>query len=392
MERIRLLTRKDPFLSILSPLHYQSSNLPKTLSMAASQFNSKRPTCPSCSKPSSLCLCNRIRNPGLENKVNVTILQHSLEKKHPLNSVRIAKLGLKNVKVATVSDVNFGARFVIRLPKSTSGLNGRNRFDFDGVSDRNGFSSGKENVDEQCLKHSKEENSNRSNELEIAINSSVTELPSTLMDEKTDVNEEPVIFFTIGKNGVVTDLDSKWELQPRTHAQKGPNFDQILASQVAIEALSRGFVVKKLQKQQKNGSINLEEYEEFEVGVPSGSILLFPSETAVSVDELQRMNIEVRSLIVLDGTWAKAKRIYKENPWLKLLPHLKLDLSKLSLYNEIRHQPHAGCLSTIESIVYALKALGDNHEELDHLLNVFESMVEDQRHCKDERLKKSSPL
>ena len=47
--------------------------------------------------------------------MHVTILQHSLERKHPLNSTRIAILGLKNLTVATVSDVNFEARFLIRL-------------------------------------------------------------------------------------------------------------------------------------------------------------------------------------------------------------------------------------------------------------------------------------
>ncbi|WCJ32904.1 DTW domain-containing protein [Euphorbia peplus] len=353
MKRIRLPTRKEPLFPILSlPHNYQCSKPPKTLAMAVSHSNSKRPTCPSCSKPSSLCLCSRFLNPGLDNKVSLTILQHTLEQKHPLNSVRIAKLGLNNVEVVHVSDVNFGAQFLIRVPEPLDGLRSS---DFAGVSDRNDFSLRKENVDELCL-----------------------------MD---DAKEEAVIFFTIGKNGVITDLNSKWELQP---GKKGPNFDQILASGVAMEALSRGFTVKKLQK---NGSIHPEEHKEFEIGVPCGSILLFPSETAIGVEELQAMNIEVRNLIVLDGTWAKAKRVYNENPWLRVLPHLKLDLCQLSLYNEVRQQPRAGCLSTIESIVYALKALGDdNHDELDNLLKVFESMVEDQRRCKYERLKKSNHL
>ncbi|XP_050368800.1 uncharacterized protein LOC126786878 [Argentina anserina] len=130
---------------------------------------------------------------------------------------------------------------------------------------------------------------------------------------------------------------------------------------------------------------------EFQVEIPPESVLLLPSKEAVSVSDLEAMEIKVKNLIVLDGTWSEAKRMYVGNPWLKLLPHLRLDLDKLSLYNEVRVQPKPGLLSTIESIVYALKAVGDSPEGLDNLLDVFESMVGDQRRCKEERLSNVSP-
>ncbi|KAK3199663.1 hypothetical protein Dsin_023078 [Dipteronia sinensis] len=107
-----------------------------------------------------------------------------------------------------------------------------------------------------------------------------------------------------------------------------------------------------------SGSTELEEYEEFELDVSPGSVLLFPSEEAVGVDCLEAMNFEVKNLIVLDGTWSKAKRMYKENPWLKFLPHLKLNLDKMSLYSEVRTQPKAGYLSTIESIRVCTEGIG----------------------------------
>ncbi|MED6216202.1 hypothetical protein PIB30_005081 [Stylosanthes scabra] len=95
-----------------------------------------------------------------------------------------------------------------------------------------------------------------------------------------------------------------------------------------------------------------------------------------------------KNLIVLDGTWSKAKRVYSENPWLKIWPHLKLEVNEMSLYSDVRHQPKAGYLSTIESIVHALKAFGEeNHEDLDRLLVTFEAMVGDQRRCKYENTK-----
>ncbi|CAK7338475.1 unnamed protein product [Dovyalis caffra] len=324
--------------------------------MAATQLKSKRPTCPSCSKPASLCLCIRIQNPGLQNKVNITILQHSLERKHPLNSARIAKLGLKNVTVSTVSDVKFDAKFTIHLLDPGhdlgSGQNGEKSSDFYQVMD--------DKVDEFHANH------------------------------VIEGRKEPVITFSIGKYGVVTDIGIGNVWMPHVQWKRRLSFDKILASKVAVDDLEKGFVVKKLQKKRVNGSEELEELEEFEVVVLPGSVLLFPSKNGFDIDGLKAMNFEVKNLIVLDGTWSKARRMFCENPWLRFLPHLKLDLDKLSLYSEIRHQPKAGYLSTIESIVYALEEIGDYPEGLDDLLGVFESMVVDQRRFKDERLSKLS--
>lgn len=196
--------------------------------------------------------------------------------------------------------------------------------------------------------------------------------------------EGPLITFTIGKYGVISSFVHN--LMPQTQSQN-LNFDLLLASPAVFDALSKGFAVKKWQSKQLNGSIKIEEFEEFEIAVPPGSVLLFPSEKSVGIEAI---DFKVKNLIVLDGTWSKAKRMYKENPWLKLLPHLKLDLDKMSLYSEVRRQPRVGCLSTIESIVYTLKAVGDESDGLDNLLDVFESMVGDQRRCKDERLSKIS--
>ncbi|CAJ2634031.1 unnamed protein product [Trifolium pratense] len=86
----------------------------KTL-ISMSQGKSKRPICPSCSKLTRTCLCSRILTPPIPNSVNVTILQHALESNHPLNSTRIAKMGLKNLTIATVSDISFQSRSLLHL-------------------------------------------------------------------------------------------------------------------------------------------------------------------------------------------------------------------------------------------------------------------------------------
>lgn len=328
---IRTGIQLNPYKYLLptfKPYHLQKrfkfSSQDRNLTMDAAP--KKRPYCSACSKPVRVCLCSRFKAPLLDNSIAVTVLQHSLEKNHPLNSIRIASLGLKNLTVVTVSDVNTEAEFHIRLLKS---------------------------------KLSSEE------------------------EEK----EEPLIAATVSKNGYTCSV------LHQTDSLK-PDFDQILASQVGQDAISNGFMVKKLQRKLGNKPNKKldeefeEQDEEFEIAVPPGTALLFPSKGSIDVAVV---NFEVKHLIVLDGTWQKAKRIYYENPWLKLLPHLRLNLGKLSLYGEVRQQPKEGCLSTIESVVFAMKGLGHDQEGLDALLDVFESMVGDQRRFKDENMSRSQP-
>lgn len=436
--------------------------------MVTESGSSKRPVCPICSKPAQICLCARLKTPCLENSTGVTILQHSIEKRHHLNSTRIASIGLKNVSVIPVSDVNFQARFLVNFlypdHKPGSGhlnanssnfgfigngkrkwdsVNGSNlccgleessdfgkflespeerrtsfadsdevskRSDFGNVTEsdfckddvdilqkksdlllkNNGLNSnlsvklGDQDVVQGSLERdcaedmykcrtSGEAISNSKNKAFIANN-----LPGLGFSPNTAVSllsEDAIVDFTIDKYGVISSFWNK--------LQKQKNFDQLLASRVAFDDLEKGLTVIKIQRKQVDGTVEYEEFEEFRIKVPPGSVLLFPSEKAVGIDAI---DFDVKNLIVLDGTWAKAKRMYNENPWLKLLPHLKLDLDKLSLYSGVRRQPKVGCLSTIESIVYALKAFGEDSEKLDGLLEVFESMVGDQRRCKDERL------
>ncbi|XP_058760297.1 uncharacterized protein LOC131633616 [Vicia villosa] len=352
--------------------HTHNLFLRKSLKTFASmsQGKSKRPICPSCSKPSRTCLCSRILTHPIPNSVHVTILQHSLECNHPLNSTRIAKLGFSNLTVATVSDVNFQSHFLIQLLDSNSNSVG--------------------NVSKGLFSHEIEEahdlfGDKNSNLIDgVVVNDEVKKIP---IHPNCD-DKEPAITVTIGKYGKITSLSHIWMQQCKSNEL---SFDKILSCREACEELSKGFVVKKLQKKQLNREESVEEYEEFELEVCSGSVLLFPSDNAVSVGDLDAVGFEVKNLIVLDGTWAKAKRIYSENPWLNVLPHLKLEVNEMSLYGDVRNQPKAGYLSTIESIVFALKAIGEDYKGLDNLLDTFESMVGDQRRCKDERLSKLSP-
>ncbi|KAK7385955.1 hypothetical protein VNO78_31957 [Psophocarpus tetragonolobus] len=377
------------------------------------QGHSKRPICPSCSKPTRTCLCSRIVTPGIQNLVHVTILQHALERKHPLNSTRIAILGLNNLTIATVSDVNFEARFLIRLldPNFQPGCAGNV---FNGLFSRQSL----ETVDTQKLFFEKDSNlidtgsagkcdlgndvmdchahAEAVNQVSISnravVNDEVKKNAVCLNCDLTrgahEENGGVAISVAIGKYGVISSLSHIWMAQTQCQSPK-LGFDNILAYPEAREALSRGFLVKKFRRKQLNRDVDLEEEcEEFELEVLPGSVLLFPSDKAVNISDIDAVGYEVKNLIVLDGTWAKAKRIYSENPWLNILPHVKLEVNEMSLYGDVRHQPKAGHFSTIESIVFALKEVGENHEGLDGLLETFESMVGDQRRCKEERLTK----
>ncbi|KAJ0246177.1 tRNA-uridine aminocarboxypropyltransferase [Hirschfeldia incana] len=318
---------------------------------------SKRPTCPACAKPTQLCLCNRFRSPSLDNQVSVTILQHSLERKHALNSTRIARLGLKNVTVTTVFDVHDEAEFLIRVIGSDSvhRLEKGASFELD-----DGSRLGSGNAYHGSLKIGES--------LNIYQHSWITDKISSCGESIS----EDLIRISMKKRGVISKVSTSL-------MEDDPSFDGILASPAAIDVLAKGFVVTKFS----------EGKEEFELEVPPGTALLFPSEGSVMINDLKERDLKVRNLIVLDGTWSKARRMYVENPWLKLLcSHVKLEIEGASLYREVRRQPREGCLSTVESIVYAMKEMGEDTEGLDNMLDVFESMVGDQRRCKDENFVK----
>lgn len=335
------------------PIFKPKFNLYRSITLEmGSQTPTKRPTCPSCTKPIRLCLCSRFKTPLFNNPISVTILQHNHEKNHPLNSTRIAALGLKNLTVTTVSDVHLEAKFLIYL--LNPGFNDE-RLDLEALDE--------DLEDTQfggCRKSGKR--------LKL----------ETLCEEEADISA------TMEKCGYNCTL---MRLRSSNITMDKPDFDKLADSQVGKDAIANGFIVRKLHKDQLGRRFDEEDSEEYTIVVPPRAALLFPAKKSINVDYV---GVEVKHLVVLDGTWAKAKRMYHENPWLKLLPHLKLDLKQLSLYSEVRQQPKLGCLSTIESIVSAMKALGADCQELDNLLDVFESMVVDQRRCKDERLNKPS--
>ncbi|KAI4388354.1 hypothetical protein MLD38_000688 [Melastoma candidum] len=370
-----------PSIPSLTPPHLLNSQS-KTLAMVKSSSDpssQKRAMCLDCSKPTRTCLCSRlqIQPPGLDNPVRVTVLQHSLEAKHPLNSTRILRLGLRNVTVASVSDVNSGAQFRIECSPGFTGESS----DFD-EPDTEIDSTQKLG---ESLYEERSELSGLEQWARNADGVDGTACRGGVESGRARDGRVPLIDIAMAKKGAIISIRHVW-MSPDCEGKN--NLCDVLESRPARDALAKGFLVRKLQKREVGlAGGELDEFEEFRLEVPAGSLLLFPSEKALTVDEIKEAGFKVKNLIVLDGTWMKARRMYNENPWLRFLPHLKLDLDMASLYQEVRSQPKEGYLSTVESVVYAMKSIGDYTEGLSKLLIAFEVMVNDQRQCKDERLR-----
>lgn len=108
--------------------------------------------------------------------------------------------------------------------------------------------------------------------------------------------------------------------------------------------------------------------------LPAGTALLYPSARARDLADLAPAEYP-RHLIVLDGTWFLAKKLYDGQRWLHALPHLSLTPARPSGYGRVRREPRPGYIATIEAIVEALRVLEPETPGLDGLLAVFARMV-----------------
>jgi DTW domain-containing protein len=90
------------------------------------------------------------------------------------------------------------------------------------------------------------------------------------------------------------------------------------------------------------------------------------------------------TLVVLDGTWWQAKKLFQSNPELARLPRYSLSPSEPSRYR-IRREPAIHCISTIEAIAEALTMLEPGGFDRRALLAPFEAMVDHQLRYAEER-------
>lgn len=83
-----------------------------------------------------------------------------------------------------------------------------------------------------------------------------------------------------------------------------------------------------------------------------------------------------RRLVLLDGTWRKARKLLYLNPVLQRLPKVALPAGLLSRYR-LRKAPRPGALSTLEAGVEALQLI-EPQTDFSPLLRPFEALIEGQ--------------
>jgi DTW domain-containing protein YfiP len=106
-----------------------------------------------------------------------------------------------------------------------------------------------------------------------------------------------------------------------------------------------------------------------------GTFLLFPDRGAREVDTLAPG--ELRTLVVVDGTWPLARKLIKVNATLRRIPTLAFRPERPGNYR-IRREPAAHCLSTIEAVCEVFGYLEGDPERFRRMLGAFEAMVDAQ--------------
>jgi DTW domain-containing protein YfiP len=90
----------------------------------------------------------------------------------------------------------------------------------------------------------------------------------------------------------------------------------------------------------------------------------------------------LEGIVVLDGTWSKAKTLWWRNPWLVKLARMSLTPKEPSIYGRLRAEPRREFVSTLESVGAALTLCGEPPEVEASLKKVFRTMVQRVRDAK----------
>jgi DTW domain-containing protein YfiP len=110
--------------------------------------------------------------------------------------------------------------------------------------------------------------------------------------------------------------------------------------------------------------------------LPDDAAVLYPHADATDLAAMPKAE-HPSTLVVLDGTWAHARRLYRHNPWLQQLRHVRLHPEAPSNYR-IRKEPRPDFVSTLEAIAGALRILEPETAGIDTLLTSFDHMIDRQ--------------
>ena len=110
-----------------------------------------------------------------------------------------------------------------------------------------------------------------------------------------------------------------------------------------------------------------------------GAALLFPGPAAAPA--APRPGPPLAHLVVVDGTWHQAERMIERSRLLSALPRISVAPDGGEGYGELRREPEAHCLSTVEAIALALSALEGDPDRFAPMRRAFRRMVAQQLEC-----------
>ena len=107
-----------------------------------------------------------------------------------------------------------------------------------------------------------------------------------------------------------------------------------------------------------------------------GTRLLYPGPDSEPLDQVEAATVE--TLVILDGTWEQARKIYSRNPAVQALRKVSLSVSTPSQYI-VRTQPNSACMSTLEVSSLHIRSETSRHFNLQagvHSLAILERRPE----------------
>jgi DTW domain-containing protein YfiP len=152
--------------------------------------------------------------------------------------------------------------------------------------------------------------------------------------------------------------------------------DALLGSaQILVASLPKAKLVVGLSWRNLAHALSEEEVD------PRRWAVLFPDREAPGDQVASRKGDAIeptalQGIVVLDGTWSKAKTLWWRNPWLSKLNRMTLKPPQPSIYGRLRAEPRREYVSTLESVAHALTLCGESPEIEIGLSRVFRTMVQ----------------
>lgn len=103
--------------------------------------------------------------------------------------------------------------------------------------------------------------------------------------------------------------------------------------------------------------------------------VLYPGENALPISSWAKERTKTQGLILLDGTWRKAFKMWQLSKNLHALPCVSLEGIAQGNYR-IRKSPKAEGLSTVEAGFYALATMSGEAKHYMPLLDAFNGMID----------------